>query len=51
MASLKRYTATFTPNIIKSKQIVEGGKELVSEVEYTINAYETANYHDYSRGC
>ncbi len=43
MATLKRYTATFTPNVIKSKQIVEGGKELVSEVEYTINAYETAN--------
>lgn len=43
MAVLKRYTATFTPNVIKSKQIEEGGKQLVSEVEYTINAYETAN--------
>tara|TARA_A100001515_G_scaffold138655_1_gene132428 strand:+ start:106 stop:471 length:366 start_codon:yes stop_codon:yes gene_type:complete len=43
MAVLKRYTATFTPNVIKSKQIIEGGKQLVSEVEYTINAYETAN--------
>tara|TARA_R100001460_G_scaffold44785_3_gene81681 strand:+ start:4184 stop:4549 length:366 start_codon:yes stop_codon:yes gene_type:complete len=43
MATLKRYTTAFKPNNIKSKQIVEGGKELVSEVEYTINAYETAN--------
>ena len=43
MAVLKRYTTTFTPNVIKSKQIKEGGKQLVSEVEYTINAYETAN--------
>jgi len=43
MAVLKRYTATFTPNVIKSKQIIQGGKQLVSEVEYTINAYETAN--------
>ena len=43
MAVLKKYTATFTPNVIKSKQIVEGGKQLVSEVEYTINAHETSN--------
>ena len=43
MATLKRYTTAFIPNVIKSKQIVEGGKELVSEVEYTINAYETDN--------
>ena len=43
MAVLKKYTATFTPNVIKSKQIKEGGKQLVSEVEYTINAHETAN--------
>ena len=43
MAVLKRYTATFTPNVIKSKQIIQGGKQLVSEVEYTIDAYETAN--------
>ena len=43
MAFLKKYTATFIPNVIKSKQIVEGGKHLVSEVEYTINAFETTN--------
>jgi hypothetical protein len=43
MAVLKKYTATFTPSVIKSKQITQGGKQLVSEVEYTINAYETAN--------
>ena len=43
MAVLKKYTATFTPNVIKSKQIKEGGKQLVSEVEFTINAHETAN--------
>jgi len=43
MAVLKKYTATFTPNVITSKQIVENGKTLVTEVEYTINAYETTN--------
>ena len=43
MAVLKKYTATFTPNVITSKQVVENGKTLVTEVEYTINAYETAN--------
>jgi len=43
MAVLKKYTATFTPTVIKSKQIVEGGKHLVSEVEYTIDAFETEN--------
>ena len=43
MATIKRYTATFIPNVIKSKQIVEGGKQLVTEVEYTIDAYETNN--------
>tara|TARA_B100000900_G_C20497894_1_gene682450 strand:+ start:666 stop:1031 length:366 start_codon:yes stop_codon:yes gene_type:complete len=43
MAFLKKYTVTFIPNVIKSKQIVEGGKHLVSEVEYTINAFETTN--------
>ena len=43
MAVLKRYTATFTPNVITSKQVVEGGKTVVTEVEYTINAHETAD--------
>ena len=43
MAVLKRYTASFTPDVITSKQIVEGGKTLVTEVEYTINAHETAD--------
>lgn len=43
MAVLKKYTATFTPNVITTKQIVEGGKTLVTEVEYTINAHETAD--------
>lgn len=43
MAVLKRYTATFVPNVIKYKQIVENGAEVVTEVEYTINAYETAD--------
>ena len=43
MAVLKRYTATFTPNVITSKQIVEDGKTVVTEVEYTINAHETAD--------
>jgi len=43
MAVLKRYTASFTANVITSKQIVLDGKVLVTEVEYTINAYETAN--------
>ena len=43
MAVLKRYTATFTPNVITSKEIVEHGKIVVTEVEYTINAHETAD--------
>ena len=43
MAVLKKYTATFTPTLITSKQIVEDGKVLVTEVEYTINAHETAD--------
>ena len=43
MAVLKRYTATFTPNVITSKQIVKDGKIVVTEVEYTINAHETAD--------
>ena len=43
MAVLKRYTATFTPNVITSKQVVEDGKTVVTEVEYTINAHETAD--------
>tara|TARA_B100000927_G_C16245503_1_gene381298 strand:+ start:65 stop:427 length:363 start_codon:yes stop_codon:yes gene_type:complete len=43
MAFLKRYTANFTPDVITSKEIVEGGKTLVTEVEYTINAHETAD--------
>ena len=43
MAVLKRYTASFTPDVITSKQIVEGGKTIVTEVEYTINAHETAD--------
>ena len=43
MAVLKRYTATFTPNVIYTKELTAGGKTLVTEVEYTINAHETAN--------
>lgn len=43
MAVLKRYTASFTPDVITSKQITEDGKVVVTEVEYTINAYETAD--------
>ena len=43
MAVLKRYTANFTPNVITSKQIVQNGKKVVTEVEYTINAYETTD--------
>tara|TARA_R100000773_G_scaffold31952_1_gene27278 strand:+ start:87 stop:452 length:366 start_codon:yes stop_codon:yes gene_type:complete len=43
MAILKKYTATFTPTSIKSKQVVEGGKVLVTEVLYRVDAYETAN--------
>lgn len=43
MAVLKRYTVSFTPNTITSKKIVQDGKDVVTEVEYTINAYETAN--------
>ena len=43
MAVLKRYTASFTPNVITTKEITSNGQVLVTEVEYTINAYETAN--------
>ena len=43
MAVLKRYTATFTPNVVYTKELTPGGKTLVTEVEYTINAHETAN--------
>jgi len=43
MAVLKKYTATFTPNSMKTKQVTEDGKILVTEVLYTINAYETSN--------
>ena len=43
MAVLKRYTASFTPDVITSKQITEDGKVVVTEVEYTIDAYETAD--------
>lgn len=43
MAVLKRYTASFTPNVITTKEITSNGQVLVTEVEYTIDAYETAN--------
>ena len=43
MAILKKYTATFTPTTIKTKQVTDDGKILVSEVIYSISAYETAN--------
>tara|TARA_R100001440_G_scaffold56192_1_gene76023 strand:+ start:3363 stop:3728 length:366 start_codon:yes stop_codon:yes gene_type:complete len=43
MAILKKYTATFTPTTIKTKQVTDKGKILVSEVIYSISAYETAN--------
>lgn len=43
MAVLKRYTVSFIPNTIKHKQVIEDGPQVVSEVEYTINAHETAN--------
>lgn len=43
MAVLKRYTATFTPNVVYTKELTPGGKVLVTEVEYTINAHETAD--------
>ena len=43
MAVLKRYTASFTPDVITSKQVTENGEVLVTEVEYTINAHETAD--------
>ena len=43
MAVLKKYTTTFTPNSMKTKQVTNDGKVLVTEVLYTINAYETFN--------
>ena len=43
MAVLKRYTASFTPNVITTKEITSNGQVLVTEVEYTIDAYETAD--------
>ena len=44
MAVLKRdIRLAYIPNTIKHKQVIEDGPQVVSEVEYTINAHETAN--------